>query len=62
MKILKTLLFGSALLGMVSVHSGCAVAESSVEGVGQQFEQGLTGRGQIVPNDPTRDSFGPEFQ
>jgi hypothetical protein len=42
--------------------SACAVSESSLEDVGTQFEQGLQGRGQIVPNDPTSDGFGPLYQ
>lgn len=42
--------------------SGCAVSETSVEDVGQQFTEGLQGRGRIVPNDPTSDDFGPLYQ
>jgi hypothetical protein len=42
--------------------AACAVTESSLEDVGTQFEQGIQGRGQIVPNDPTSDGFGPIYQ
>jgi predicted small secreted protein len=46
------------LAGLVSIGlSGCAVTE----GVGQQFQRGIQGGGQIVPNDPLRDDFGPEY-
>jgi hypothetical protein len=45
-----------ALLG------GCAVSESSADEVGQQFQEGIQGRGQIVPNNPTSDSFGSDYQ
>lgn len=40
----------------------CSVADQSASGVGQQFQNGIQGRGQIVPNDPTRDSFGPDYR
>jgi hypothetical protein len=47
--------------GFLALLSGCAISEQSVEDVGSRFEQGLQGRGQIVPNDPLRDDFGPEY-
>jgi len=47
--------------GFFALLSGCAISEQSVEDVGSRFEQGLQGRGQIVPNDPLRDDFGPEY-
>lgn len=40
----------------------CSVAEQDLGAVGDQFQQGVRGQGQIVPNDPTRDSFGPEYR
>ena len=50
------------LAGLVSIGlSGCAVTEGSVEEVGQQFQRGIQGGGQIVPNDPLRDDFGPDY-
>ena len=66
----------SALLSMFSVRcvtlffcllaaaalAGCSVAEQDVSDVGETFERGIKGEGRIVPNDPTRDAFGPEFQ
>ena len=42
--------------------SACSVADRSANDVGQQFQDGIRGKGQIVPNDPTRDSFGPEYR
>jgi len=42
--------------------SACSVADRSATEVGQQFQDGIRGKGQIVPNDPTRDSFGPEYR
>jgi hypothetical protein len=49
------------LTGFLALLSGGAISEQSVEDVGSRFEQGLQGRGQIVPNDPLRDDFGPEY-
>jgi len=40
---------------------GCTVAETSTDDVGRQLQQGLQGGGQLVPNDPTSDSFGSEY-
>ena len=42
--------------------AGCSVAEQDASDVGETFERGIKGEGRIVPNDPTRDAFGPEFQ
>lgn len=41
--------------------AGCAIAEKDADDVGQQFQDGLSGRGEIFTYDPTRDSFGPEY-
>lgn len=41
---------------------GCAVSETSIDEVGTQFQEGLQGRGRIVPNNPTSDGFGQEYQ
>ncbi len=41
---------------------GCSVAEQDVSDVGQQFQQGIQGQGRIVPNNPTADSFGSDYQ
>jgi hypothetical protein len=51
-----------AFLASTPFLTGCAVAETSAEEVGQQFTEGLQGRGRIVPNDPTSDEFGPLYQ
>ena len=40
----------------------CSVADQGASGVGQQFQNGLQGKGEIVPNNPTRDSFGPDYR
>jgi hypothetical protein len=53
-----TLFFG--LLAAV-ILGGCAVAEQDAAEVGDQFQRGIQGQGRIVPNDPTADSFGPEY-
>ena len=47
--------------GLLGLLSGCAISEQSVEDVGTRFEEGIQGRGQIVPNKPLSDDFGPEF-
>ena len=49
------------MMGMAVLLNGCAVSEQSVDDVGRQFERGIQGGGQIVPNDPLRDDFGPEY-
>ena len=53
-----TLFFG---LLAVALLGGCAVAEQDAGAVGDQFQRGLQGKGRIVPNDPTSNSFGQEF-
>ena len=40
----------------------CSVADQGASGVGQLFQNGLQGKGEIVPNNPTRDSFGPDYR
>ena len=49
------------MAGFLVLLSGCAVSEQSVEDVGRNFEDGIQGRGQIVPNDPLRDDFGSDY-
>jgi hypothetical protein len=49
------------MLGLLGLLSGCAISEQSVEDVGTRFEEGIQGRGQIVPNNPLSDDFGPGF-
>jgi len=53
------LFFSAALLFLMGA---CSVAEQDAAGVGQQFQDGIQGRGSIVPNNPTQDSFGPEYR
>ena len=49
-------------VALIFTMGACSVAEQDAAGVGQQFQDGLQGRGKIVPNDPTRDSFGPDYR
>ncbi len=42
--------------------TSCAISETSADDVGDQFQEGIQGRGRIVPNDPTNDSLGPEYR
>lgn len=57
MKYLASFLF----VGLFACFTGCAVTEGSLEDVGGQLQQGLEGRGRIVPDNPTSDSFGPVY-
>jgi len=41
---------------------GCSIAEQDAGDVGQKFQQGIQGQGRIVPNNPTADSFGSDYQ
>ena len=52
----------AAFVASLFFLNGCAVSETSIDEVGTQFQEGLQGRGRIVPNDPTSDSFGPTYQ
>ncbi len=52
----------SVLVLAVFALSACSIAEQDASAVGDQFQQGLSGRGQIVPNDPTSDSFGSDYR
>jgi len=54
-----TLFFGFLL---TFVLFGCSIAEQDATDVGNQFQQGLQGRGKIVPRDPLADSFGPDYR
>ena len=58
---MKGIIFFLAVVGL-SVLGGCAVAEQDAGEVGQKFERGMRGQGQIVPYSPTSDSFGPEYR
>lgn len=44
------------------VFCGCSIAERDMNEVGTQFQEGIQGRGRIVDNNPTQDSFGPDFR
>ena len=58
---MKGMLFYFTIILLFSL-SGCSVAEQDASAVGQKFQDGIQGRGTVVPNNPTKDSFGPEFQ
>ncbi|MFZ4598292.1 MAG: hypothetical protein ACOYNN_06565 [Terrimicrobiaceae bacterium] len=55
------MIFFSLVLVLFSLGA-CAVSEQDGAGVGRQLQQGLQGQGRIVPNDPTSDSFGPDYR
>jgi hypothetical protein len=42
--------------------NSCAVSEQSVGEVGEKFQEGIQGRGTIIPHSATTDTFGPEFR
>jgi len=50
------------VLLLVALAGGCSVAEQDINQVGDQFQQGIQGRGRLVPNDPTTDSFGSDYR
>jgi hypothetical protein len=58
---MKSVIFFSLVLVLFS-FSACTVSEQAGADVGRQVQQGLQGQGRIVPNDPTSDSFGPEYR
>jgi len=58
---MKSVIFFSLVLVLFSLGA-CAVSEQDGAGVGRQLQQGLQGQGRIVPNDPTSDSFGPDYR
>ncbi|MBE2204510.1 MAG: hypothetical protein IAE94_09260 [Chthoniobacterales bacterium] len=49
-------------IGLLLTLNACSVTEQSASDVGNRFQDGLQGRGQIVPNDPTSDSFGADYR
>ncbi len=54
-----TLILGFLVVGILA---GCADAGQGVNTVGQRVQDGLQGKGQIVPNNPTNDSFGSDYR
>jgi hypothetical protein len=50
------------LCALAMALAGCSIAEQDASDIGQTFERGIKGEGRIVPNDPTTDSFGPEYR
>lgn len=58
---MKGVIFFS-ILAVVFCLGACSVAEQDTSAVGQRLQDGLQGRGQIVPNDPTSDSFGSDYR
>ncbi|MFV0336802.1 MAG: hypothetical protein ACK5LK_00965 [Chthoniobacterales bacterium] len=49
-------------IGMLGLLFGCASGEYGLTEVDEQLADGLQGRGRIVQNNPTNDSFGPEYR
>jgi hypothetical protein len=49
-----------SFLAAVAVN-GCSTAEGDIDKVGDKLQRGLQGQGQIVPNHPTGDSFGSDY-
>lgn len=49
-------------IGMLCSLFGCAANEYGLENVDDRVANGLQGRGRIVENNPTGDSFGPEYR
>jgi hypothetical protein len=49
-------------LQILLLLGGCAVSEQSAEDVGEKFQEGIQGRGKIVPNDTLSDDFGPNYR
>lgn len=60
LQLMKSLIFFSILI--LFSMSACSVAEQDASGVGQQVQNGIHGRGTIVPNSPTSDSFGADYR
>ena len=58
---MKGMLFCFTMILLFSL-GGCSIAEQDANSVGQKFQEGIQGRGTVVPNNPTKDSFGPEYQ
>ena len=58
---MKGMLFCFTIIILFSL-GGCSSAEDGANAVGQKFQEGIQGRGTVVPNNPTKDSFGPEYQ
>jgi hypothetical protein len=46
---------------VISTFAGCAVAEGDSD-VGNKFQRGIQGQGQVVPNNPTSDAFGSDYR
>jgi hypothetical protein len=58
---MKSVIFFLMLLAPVFLTS-CAVSEQSVGEVGEKFQEGIQGRGTIIPHSATTDTFGPDFR
>ncbi len=62
MSRVKNICLLSALFGICLMLGACAIAEQDAAGVSQQFQDGLQGRGRIVPNNPSSDAFGADYR
>lgn len=62
LRAMKGTIFVLFVLALALFPTGCTTGESATQRVGQRLSDGLQGRGQIVPNNPTSDSFGPTYR
>lgn len=53
-----TLFFCLLAMGM---QTGCTVVDQDGTTVGNQLQRGMQGQGRIVPNDPSDDSYGSDY-
>lgn len=49
-------------LKIVLLLSGCAFTGTEMDDVGEKLEDGIQGRGKIVPNRVMSDDFGPDYR
>ncbi len=49
-------------LVLLLTFGACSATEDGATAVGQKFQDGIQGRGQIVPDHATSDSFGPDYR
>lgn len=62
MRGVKRICFLTALCGLCLALVACNNMEPQATNVGQRLQDGLQGRGTIVPNNPTENSFGSDFR
>ena len=55
-------IFALCAIFFTVILGGCAVSEQSVDQVGDQFQNGLQGKGKLIEMNTTQDSYGPEYR